>query len=245
MGTYSSVTRSGATEPFELQVARGQIQGHSVVSIFGYQSAVGIGTPITVWENLVEYVYPTVASTMTVVSTSASDGSSLSVLINGLDANFNLLSEVIALNGLTNVTTVNSFFRINSIICTNGNNVGVITVKQSANILAQINAGVGRSQAALYTVPAGYSLFVRSVYAYSNEPGSGSNYSNYRVQINNRLTGASYTVLQTPFAPTYVVDRVLPFQYFEKNDVRWQTSVGTSTSPIGVIIQAYLIKNPD
>lgn len=34
--TISSITRQGAFEPFGLQVARGQIQGHSSFQIFGY-----------------------------------------------------------------------------------------------------------------------------------------------------------------------------------------------------------------
>ena len=40
MGTYSSATRQGSYEPFDLQVARGQIDGHSTVNIYGYQTAV-------------------------------------------------------------------------------------------------------------------------------------------------------------------------------------------------------------
>jgi len=41
-----SITRVGRYEPFELQVARGQITGHSVVNIFGYQPSVTTHRPI-------------------------------------------------------------------------------------------------------------------------------------------------------------------------------------------------------
>lgn len=238
-----SLTQHSRTEPFDLQVARGQIPYHSSVNIFGYQSSVGTGTPITVWENATEYVFPTVAAQLTIVSTSASDTSALSVLINGLDANYNIISETIALNGLTNVTSVNNYLRVNSVICTNGNNVGVVTFKQGTNIVAQINAGIGKSQNGWYTVPNGYTLYIRAINVFSNESGGGNNYSNFRVQVNNRLSGASFILLQAAFAMTYTVDRVLPFGYTQQNDVRWQVSAGTGTSPIGVIIQGYLILN--
>jgi len=38
--SVSSATVKGAYEPFDLQVARGQIFGHSTVNIYGFQSAV-------------------------------------------------------------------------------------------------------------------------------------------------------------------------------------------------------------
>jgi len=238
-----SMSQHGRSEPFELQVARGQIPYHQAVSIFGYQSTVGTGTPVTIWENAVEYVFPTVAAQLTIVSTSASDTSALSVIIQGLDSGYNLITETIALNGTTNVTSVNSYLRVNQVICSNGNNVGTITFKQGTNIVAQINATIGRSQNAWYTVPANYSLYIRSVNIFTSENGGGNNYSNFRVQVNNRMTGASFILLQAAFAPTYSVERVIPFQYTQQTDVRWQVSVGTGTSAIGAIIQAYLIAN--
>jgi hypothetical protein len=238
-----SMTQHGRSEPFDLQVARGQIPYHSAVGIFGYQSSVGTGAPVTVWENATEYVFPTVAAQLTIVSSSASDTSALSVLINGLDANYNVLSEAIALNGTTNVTSVNSYLRVNSVICTNGNNVGTITFKQGTNIVAQMNAGIGKSQNAWYTVPTGSTLYIRQVDIFSSENGGGNNYSNFRVQVNNRATGASFVLLQASFSPTYSVNRVIPFGYTQQTDIRWQVSVGTGTSAIGAIIQVYLIAN--
>ena len=54
-GIVASVTRAGAYEPFDLQVARCQIYGHSVVSLFGYQSSVTT-TAIPIWENATTYL---------------------------------------------------------------------------------------------------------------------------------------------------------------------------------------------
>jgi len=59
-----SITRSARTEPFDLQVSRGQIAGHQTLSLFGYQSAVG-NTQIPVWENATTYTYPASAATVT------------------------------------------------------------------------------------------------------------------------------------------------------------------------------------
>ena len=50
MGVPSSVTRMGAFEPFELQVARGQVVGHIGLEIFGYSTAIGSTAQGPMWE---------------------------------------------------------------------------------------------------------------------------------------------------------------------------------------------------
>ena len=135
----SSVTRGGAYEPFDLQVARNQIYGHQQVNIFGYQASVTT-TSIPVWENATTYTYITNASTLTLASSSASDDTVAKVLINGLDANFNQISETLQMNGVTGVTTLNSYYRVNSMVLVSAGtgqttNVGTITLKQSSNCL--------------------------------------------------------------------------------------------------------------
>ena len=49
--TVSSVTRLGAYEPFDLQVARGQVYGHSTVNIYGANGSFTGNTYYPVWEN--------------------------------------------------------------------------------------------------------------------------------------------------------------------------------------------------
>lgn len=244
----ASVTRSGAYEPFDLQVARGQISGHSIVSIFGYQASVTT-TTIPVWENAAAYVYPTVASTMTVVSTSASDNTAAAILISGLDANFAPISETINLNGVGAVTTVNSYFRINSLLMTSPGtsqttNVGVITIKQSSNTLAQINAGIGKSQSTVYTVPAGYTFFLSNVEVNTSNSYTGSTIVTYNVQSINNVTGVKISALQQPFVSIYTIYRASePFAYGEKTDIQWQLKTSTGTVAAGVIVTGKLIQN--
>jgi hypothetical protein len=243
-----SVTVQGAYEPFDLQVARNQIMGHQTLSIFGYQAAVTT-TPIAVWENAAAYVYPTVAAQMTVVSTSASDNTSATIFISGLDVNFNPISETIALNGTTGVTTVNTYFRINSLVMTSpgtsqSTNVGTITVKQSSNTLAQINIGVGKSQSTVYTIPAGYTFYFDQAQVNSSSSYSSSTVLTYRVLVKNNVTGVTLSTLQQPFVAIYNIQRIAdPFAFTEKSDIQWQLSTSTGSVAAGVIVAGKLIKN--
>ena len=231
-----SVTVQGAYEPFDLQVARNQIMGHQILSLFGYQAAIG-NTKVPVWENATAYTYITSASTLTLVSTSASDNTSATILISGLDANFAPISETLAMNGTTGVTTANSYFRVNSLLMTSPGtsqttNVGTITLKQSSNIVAQINAGIGKSQSTVYTVPAGYSFYLDLAEVNTSNSYTSANVVTYSVQAINNTTGVKLAVLQQPFL------------YSENTDIQWQLVTSTATTgAAGVIITGKLIKN--
>ena len=247
-GIVSSITRQGQFEPFDLQVARGQIYGHSTVSIFGYQASVTT-TAIPVWENATTYTYITTASTLTLVSTSASDDTSAKILINGLDSSFNPISETLAMNGTSGVTTVNSYFRVNSLVMVSAGtsqttNVGTITLKQSSNIVAQINIGIGKSQSTIYTVPAGYTFYFDLAEVNTSNSYTGAGIFTYKVQAINNVTGVKLTVLQQPFVAIYVANRASdPFAYAEKTDIQWQLSTSTGTLAAGIIVTGKLIQN--
>ena len=77
MGTYSSATRQGAYEPFDLQVSRGQVDGHTRVYRFGWANTIGT-TPQTITTAVSAgsaYAYPAAATAMKVSSGSANDTS--------------------------------------------------------------------------------------------------------------------------------------------------------------------------
>ena len=237
---YPSRTEDDRSEPFELQVARGLIKGHSLVNIFGYQLAVS-STFIPIWENATVYTYPLAATTMQIVSSSASD-TAVSVRILGLNADYEAITEVVTLNGTTPVSTIGSYFRINNLVTVSGNAVGTMTLSAGGVTYAKINAGVGRSQMSMYSVPAGYSFFLTRVDLFSNLSGGSGNHCLYRVQT-EYTNGVNIDILQTPFTDRYEARRVVPFPYAEKTDIQWQSRVSQQTAEIGVVIEGILIRN--
>jgi hypothetical protein len=242
-------TSAASNAPWYVQVARGLVPGCSSVNIFGYNSAMGT-TACLVWElgNVpTQYVYPTAAVQLSIVSSSASDTSAKSILIVGLDSSYNVISETKTLNGTSAVTTVNSYFRVNSVIMTNSVNTGAITVTSSSpsasNVVAKIDAGIGKNQAALYTVPAGYTLYGNRFSGFSSEAGGGNNYSLWIAKSSNAVTGQSFTIAQSPYANNYLIQRTTPFTFAEKTDIQWQGLNGTGSHPLGVNVEGVLISN--
>jgi len=230
---FNSITRQAKYEPFELQVSRGQVYGHTPFLLYGYSASVSNTAFGPLWEGLTQsgglYPFPSSAAQLTIVSSSASDTSALSVLIQGLDANFNPISEIIALNGTTNVTSVKSYLRVNNVGVTNGTNVGNITFKQSTTLLAQINAGLGVNQASIYTVPAGYTLYILRSYKTANIGFTSSAWINFEVQFNDNVTGAQKIVQEQTFVQQIEIDYgQVPRKITEKTDIQYlyKASIG-------------------
>ena len=249
---------STASAPWNWQVARGLVSGATSVNIFASSDNVktiaSMGGEQVLWQytGTTPYVFPTSAQQMNMVSTSATDTGTARVVINGLDTNWNAISETITLNGTTDVVTVNSYLRINSIIMTTPatgqtSNVGIVTLKNTANTVtyASIPTGDGRSFMSLYSVPAGFTLYVSNINAYSGNAAGGSAYVLYRARTtNNNVTPANtITALSTTFEGNYQVLRTNPFPYTQKSDVQWQFAVNNGTHSVGLILEGILISN--
>jgi hypothetical protein len=237
--------------PTYMQVARGLATGASEVNIYGYQAALPNSSGATyypVWENTTQYTYPVSATTMLLWSSSASD-TNVSVLINGLDASYNIISETLVLtNGTTGVTTTKSYLRINGIQVTGSvNAVGTLNLGNAGKTIqyAEIIAGNGKSQAMIYTVPNGYTFYLTRATAYTNLNGNtAGNYANYRVWTQSS-TGLIQILLQAPFVTEYQTVRIAPRGYAAKTDIQWQISgnPASGTSAVGVGVEGILIAN--
>ena len=162
-----SVSVQGSYEPFELQVARNQIMGHSSFSVFGYNADVDTAEE-SVWPDGGTVPHPTTASVLDIVSTSTNDADegtgANTVFIEGLDGNYNVVSETVTLDGTTAVETVNEYLYINQFyvatVGSGGKNAGEITAKLSTTLYDLIATGYNQRTTAHYCVPAGYTGYL-------------------------------------------------------------------------------------
>ena len=242
IGVVRSITQTGTYEPFELQVARGQIQGHEVLNVFGYSTGITNTAFIPAWENIAAYAFPTVASTMLVTSSSASD-TAVTILISGLDANYDVITEAVALDGTTAVDTVNTYWRINSVVTTAGNAVGTMYVKNAGGTTyAQVAIGSGRTNMSVYTVPAGYTAYFTQFDAFSSTSVTSGVYATFRA-LRTSSTGVNNVVLQVPFLNDYSITRPYPLIVPEKTDNQWQCKSSGAGLGIGIVVLGVLVKN--
>ena len=172
----SSITRQGAFAPFGLQVKRNQIQGHSSVIVFGYNPDIDTSEE-SIWPNGGEVPHPTVASVLKISSGDNNDDGdpagtgARTVYIEGLDGDYNVVSETVTLNGQTAVNTTNSYLYVNQFyvvtVGSGGENAGIIyagtgtvTSGVPAVIYDLIAAGYNNRTTSHYCVPAGFTGYM-------------------------------------------------------------------------------------
>ncbi len=229
-----------------LNASRGLIKGGNVRNIFG--KAVGTTSIVTTefrtpWEVASDYVFPTAELTMSVVSTSAAD-TAVTLLVNGLDINFQPVSKTVTTNGTTPVViTEQNFFRINDVIDVVGNAVGDITVTNNGNVYAKVLAGSGRSQAAVYTVPAGHSFYLYRIDAFATD-SNGGKAAFFRNFVGNNKTNVTFRVAETQFVANMNIQRRFPFKYDEKSDIKLQLKSSSGSIDGSIFAEGLLLAEP-
>lgn len=174
----SSISRFGLTEPFELQVGRGQITGHSVVHVFGHNPDVDDGVEATVWPVPGALLgHPAAPTVMKISSSDTNDTSAgtgaRTVYILGINGTGGYVEETVTLNGQTAVNTVNTYDAIERMtvltVGSGGVNAGVIyagtgTVTSGVPAVKYSAIGIGDNTSLVgsWTCPTGYTGFLVS-----------------------------------------------------------------------------------
>jgi len=252
---FESQTKYGKNESFELQVARGQISGHTAVQILGYNNDVDIA-----WEPIWSdgtITFPTVATVMKISSSSTEDTAAgvgaRTVVITGVDGNYDVISEIIILNGQTPVNTVNLYFRINGLAVSSGGSNGtasgtiyagdgVVTAGVPATVFDQIPVGWNTRQTATYTVPAGYTAYTGySRLTFGQASGTNAVWGRVTITGTNGVKMATVSAVANngivEFNPVY------PIRIPEKTLIMAE-AMGTATNNfVSTIIQILLVKN--
>lgn len=222
-----------------LEIASERMPEVVPVNIFGFSRTVGT-TFQTIWNDGGQYVHPSAAVQMSCVSTSASD--TMTIVISGLDANYETIAEIVQLNGTTPVTTTNSFYRINSATILSGSNVGDITVSEGGTEYASIEATLGTTQACVYTVPADHSLYIFRI-----SLTSGTVNSNKYITYRNRVDSSTGRVLRVAEATFQLnmqtFDRQIPFRIAPKSDFQFEAKSSSGTNELSIFVEALLMRD--
>jgi hypothetical protein len=176
-GKGSRYTEDG---PFGLAVARG-LTGVGIEHNHKFgRNATLSNSRETFWTGSTLYTYLGAATAILVSSSSGNDDLSSTgaekVMVYGLDANYAEISEEVTLDGQNEQTTSAEFLRVYRMVVTQagstGANEGVVYAGTGAvsggvpaNVYARIEIGVGQTQMAMVTVPAGYDAYITSLYA--------------------------------------------------------------------------------
>lgn len=254
--TTPSITQNGRFEPFELQVARGQVFGHRGVTVFGYNPDVDTSR-VTVWPYTGIIPLPAVALRMKVSSSSADDTANgtgaRTVYVEGLDANHNEISETVTLNGQTAVLTTQFFLHINNAyVATAGSSLsaagdiyfgdGVVTAGVPTTVYDLIKFDYNQRITGSYTIPAGYTAYLSQGLFSAGQPGGNAQVSGRLMTVGAdgiRRTAAITTVNNGSADYVFEYPEMIP----EKTTLEATAQASSNNNAASAMFILLLVKN--
>lgn len=171
---------------FHYEVASSRRQGATTWNKFGYNSDVDAGTE-TIWSAGGTFSRMTAAATLNVVSTSTDDDGdpagtgANSVIIYGVDANWDTQIEIVTMNGTTNVTTSGTWLGVNRMAVylagSGGANAGVITATATgggSTVQAHMPVGEGTTQQSFFFVANNHTFLADFLALNAEKTGAGA-----------------------------------------------------------------------
>jgi len=262
MAINPSRSKYGTDGAFALQLARGQIYNHTHVHKYGFNATVSTGDD-TIWLQEGDYTWSSAASTLSITSSSTDDdgdpvgSGALTVTVEGLDANYNEISETVTMNGTTVVNTTALFLRTHRMyVATAGTgltNAGVIYAADTGDtyttpgvpntatgIRSTIGAGEGQTLQAFYTVPAGYTAYLIQVAA-----GSVNGTNATTMTLRTRAEGGAFRTKDKfiVFKDMLTLQYPVPIEIAEKTDIEMKGASALSTTDVAANFDLILVKN--
>jgi hypothetical protein len=237
-------------DDWKVNLARGKLRNAFHVHKFGANFAPANGVEESVWDGSTIYPWATTwdlgAATVHLKSDDADDAG-ITVFIQGLDADYNLQSEVVTLDATdpstTSVASQNTYTRLFRMYNTSSQqevgNISAHYASAGGTKIAQITATHGQTLMAIYTVPAGHvALCTEFDFA-----GSANASLSSRLMVRpfgnvfrNQHQAATY-------GGQYHKDYNTPLVFTEKSDIDVRVTAGTGSATISATFELVIIKD--
>jgi len=236
--------------PFGWSVAMGDEAGYDPVRRFGHNDDVDATFEVISHVGGTQF-YLGAAEKLQVVSSDADDDGdpagdgARTVFLKGLDADYEVQAETLTMNGQDNVESALTYLRVFSCYAitagATGINEGTISVKDNgaANTIVQIAPLEGNAHAAIFTVPAGQTLYITQV-EYSESSNKGTEVHLFVCPFGGAWRSAWVSTaidVYVPFKPS------LPLKFQQKTDIELRSlSAALNASVTGGIV-GYRVDN--
>lgn len=246
----------GGSLDYSISISSGNLEGVSYIEKFGMNVDVDANKE-TVWDAGGIYEYLTDTETIAITSTlpladNATGTGAQTVEVQGLDTDFNLLTETLTVGGASSTGEFLRVFRARVITAgSNEVNEGVLSIisDTSTTTLAQIGvdgsgsnaAGRGQTFMSQYTVPAG-----KTAYLTQWTVGAGKQNTDaiaFLMCRNILEDGWSSKDVIAVSATTYSKDYTIPMMFTEKTDIEVRAFSSANNSLVSSTFCLILIDN--
>lgn len=202
-----------------INISAGALSGYTGINKFGYRE---IPASATVYYSVTSqgtYTFPTATDTATVTSSDAGDDNGGTVLVSGLDGDYNQVEETITI-GQSGTQQFLRVHRARLVTANTGStNSGNITVEVDGDTVAYIPAGYGQTLQCVYTVPAG-----KTAYIFQMDGGVDEKEKPVHFRIvtkDNTIANAAWNTRQFMVMESNYVSQkqAIPIRVTEKSDI--------------------------
>ena len=243
MAIPSSITRFGKTEPFNLQVARGQVENHKHILKFGFNPDVN-GTEETIWDVGGVYAYPSGAVAMTATTTAGvpSTDNGVKIIIQGLDSDYNEVSEEVTLAGAGTATTTQTFIRVfRAYVSGSQAPTANVNIANGGTTYARVSLNENQTLMAVWTVPAGYTAYLLRK---SISLGTANTNQYITARLLAREYGGVFRVQEKlSLQRSFDEDLPIPISFPEKTDIEVRAVSSGSNNSVAATLHIIYIKN--
>ena len=252
--SFDESSGSLRTTDIILETALGNIPNSELVRVFGHNTDIDAGNTEDVWDAGGSYEgFLDIASTVSIVSTSTNDtevgSGARTATIQGLNSDYEEITEIVTLNGTTPVITSLNYLRVFKIVVSTAGvsqaNLGNITATVGGSLVGFINAGYNTTHQSFYTVPANKTAILFHFFSMiSPTPTAfGEKYGQLIFQLREFggiFLTRSVILINSNNSPT---ELSVTSTFNEKSDLRWQFASDTSNTFVGVSYRMYLVDN--
>jgi len=234
--SYPKVTTMGGgvgDYPYFIQVSRGLVDGHKRLFKFGHNPVIQ-DISETIWDAGGLYTYPSSAVAMTVTSGAGATDNGVAITVQGLDGDYNEVSEEVTLASTGTATTTQTFLRVYRAFVSGSQAITAnTTIANGGTTYAQINTGENQTLMALWTVPAGYTAYLldTKITAFTEQNNKVATINIYARRENGVFrTADKFDV----FAAAITQNYKCPIPFPEKTDIEVRAVATSSNADLRV-----------
>lgn len=226
---------------FPWMVAGGYIADHLHIHKFGYNPAVSTIYE-DIWARSGKIAHETSAAVATIDSNLSNFG--CEITMEGLDGNYDQISETVTLDSNGDATTTQTFLRINRAFVSGDTEISnVVRIQINGSNQAQIDVAHQQTMQAIYTIPAGYTGYLQSL-----SVGLQSKDKDAEVKIDVcEFGGVQRTRDYLSFSQNFIEKHYpVPLAFPEKSDIKLQAKItGADTLMSGTFDLIIVANDPE
>jgi hypothetical protein len=233
---------------FDMMVSGGYISDHTFNHKFGAVDGIGNNTTGTVWD-IPNQLYPwTALDTPAIVNVERNNvgDNGITVTVEGLDGDYNPVSEDITITGADQVGT-QLFKRINrafiSGAITNAGDIDIEAGAAGGTTVARIQAGLGQTLMSVFTVPAGKTAYIHRITATAQDGKDATGWMYVREVNGVTAFRIKHTWEFYGDAGQYHYDFAFPLPVSEKSDIDMRVTTRDKNGRYTIAFDVLLVGN--